>query len=215
MAGVYTTKSIVANFLGISETELTNKVPDIESRISRVEDYIDRRLQTTYKSKQVSNEYHTPTRTYGIDGWVIFTKHRPIISVDKLEIFKGNSWEDWVQTRTEGRNKDYWVNYERGEIFLMMPLFPMIFIPDREQVRVTYTYGRGATETNRSAIPKDLEDVATKLVVIDILTSESYKAILPSGDNILSNREKIEEWKQYCENWLRMNAEIIPIDNWR
>lgn len=212
---VYTTIHAVARLLGISPAYLVERFPNVVDLIQKVEDYIDNRLQTTWKSKQTT-EYYTPIQTFSIEGYVIFTKYRPIISIDKLEVWNGSSWEDWKQTRTEGRSSDYWVDYENGEVFILTSFLPLGFLPDKLQVRITYTYGKGATTSNRdNVIPKDLELIATKLVAVEILTNEDYRGVLPSGENQVSLERKIEIYQNQIDEWFSRQVRWIPVGQFR
>ena len=214
---VYTTTDLVARFIRVSRDKLIERIPDIVYRIRRVEDYIDNRLQTTWKSKKVENEYHTPIRTFSYDGYVIYTKYFPVLSIDKLEVWNGNSWTDFITTKQEGRGKSYWVVLEKGKVYISGWFMGYWWFHDQYQVRVSYTYGRGADYTNRwEKIPKDLEDIATKLVVIDIYETEGYTWVVPEGaEGSMSWSERIDRWKQQIEEWFSRNERHIVGGTWR
>lgn len=133
-------------------------------------------------SKQIVGYTTTPTAPSKMDlNFIrIVLPHNEIISVDKLQIYDGSSYVDWVSTKTEGRDKDYWIDYYRGIIYINTYAFGT-YLYRPYNVIVDYTYGAGATATDRSKVPKAIEHAATLLVVADLLLNDDYAIVLPDG----------------------------------
>jgi len=72
-------------------------------------------------------------------------KQLSINNGDELLIFDGSQWENYLTTKTEGRDKDYWLDYERGILYI----FTYFRVPF--DVVISYRYG-GASETLSSDI---------------------------------------------------------------
>jgi len=140
-------------------------------------------------------------------GRPVYLKHRFIYDMDategdKLEVWAGNVYEDWLATRTEGRGEDFFFEYDRGILYInarwgiSRPL----------GIRVTYRYGERAV----NAI---VENVCSKMVFIDLLYGDSRDAVVPEGGNAaLSHGRKIDLMQKEIDEDLSRLKEF-PIMN--
>lgn len=182
----------------------------VESFINEAEDEIDRRTQHAWKSTSVSNEYYDipsyPVRLEGFTtGFEINLRHRKITTLatptDKLEVWNGSSWVDWVATKTEGRANDYWLDLEQGKLFIKN--FYLFF--RRKGIRMTYRYGE-------SSVPKDIQRAAAMLAAIQILRMEDRSMILNETGSVsaIPYAERITSMEKEIDRIL-FNRTEIPV----
>ena len=55
-----------------------------------------------------------------------------------MEVWDGTQYEDWLTTKTEGRNEDYWLDYEKGVLYLRTTRYTPI-----SGVRISYRFNSG------------------------------------------------------------------------
>jgi len=180
----YTSMKSIARFLQIDDFSDSTK-PSLNTIIDWIfeaEDYIDNQTNHSWRETTITNEYHDiPKRTLGgrerwWTGLPIYLKHRSIRSFDtskgdKLEIWDGSNYTDWITEKTEGRANDFWVDYEDGIIYLKN-LISWIW---KRAVRVTYRYGE-------TSIPEDIKQLATLLVIKNFLLFEDKSALITEGE---------------------------------
>ena len=187
MATTYCTSDDVANFLQLENAFSSSTTPtksQVESWINEAEDLIDKLTNHAWREKKVENEYHDiPTRI--VEGQVrwwtglpIYLHHRKVRQFDsnqgdKLEIWNGGEWENWITNKTEGRNKDFWVDYEDGIIYLRN-ITPYIW---KKAVRVTYRYGE-------TSVPNDIKRLCVMMVAKIILTNEDRSVVMIGGETV-------------------------------
>jgi len=199
MATTYCTHGDVSNFLAISAFS-GSTIPTsttVEDRINEAEDYIELLTGRAWQSKTVSNEYHEIDLEYErMTGIPVFLNHRYVKTLasgsgDKLEIWDGSSWADWLtdSSRTEGRNNDYWLRYEDGVLYIKnWSRYP-------KGVRLTYRYGE-------TTVPKSIKKAAILLTAIDLVSSDDRSVQLPEGTSQLDYAQKIEKWEQQTKKLL-------------
>ena len=154
---------------------------DIRKMITSAENEINRRTRHAWKSVTVTNEYHdypVPVSTSHIrDGMPIKLDHRAVTQftsgTDKIEIWDGSAWTDWVATKVEGRSGDFWVDYTNGVIYLRH----LTYYFQRKAIRVTYRYGE-------AAVPEAVRDATAFLVAADvIMNDDSVQLLNETGSN--------------------------------
>ena len=129
-------------------------------------------------------------------GDFIFDDLKLLSYGDALEVWENNAYVDYLATKTEGRANDYWLNYEKGVLYIFD-------LPSRKEnaVRIKYRYG-GTT------VPLDIERACTLMTAIDLVTSDDRSVLLPSGDNsALRMSEKIEVMQREVEKILTHRTE--------
>lgn len=215
---LYCTPREVASFMGRGTfTDATNPTRfEVEDLIADVCDEIDKETHHAWRRVRVSNEYHDvriQDRYMGYANYpydystriALYLKHRSIRTfvsgTTKIEYWDGNSWVDFVATYTEGRAKDYWINYERGIIYFVNR-YPL---RQRANVRVTYDYGE-------SAVPRDIKRAAILLTASYIAGGkEDLNVVYPSSTmgSVLEPRERWEKWQEEAEQLLKKRTEIL------
>jgi hypothetical protein len=209
MAAIYCTVDDVANILGhpdgFFDVNSTPSSTTITKFIERAQDKIDSTTAHAWRETTVTNEYIDPSSIYRYGTGIRFDlTHRSIKqfssgSGDKIEVWDGSSWVDYVATKTEGRNKDYWVDYENGSIFLM-GTFNLL----HHGFRVTYRYGE-------STVSNSINEACAMMAAISVLNSPEYAAISftdDGGSNRQTDSARIEYWKDTIKNILENNTEF-------
>lgn len=201
MVVTYTTGTHVANLLQLGRVFTTTTIPtvsEVERIINRKEDFIDNKTGHAWRTTTITQEYVIPNRNYTYGTGVKFKlSHRKIKnfnsdSGDKIEVWDGSSWVDYVATTTEGRANNYWADYTNGIVFIM----------DRRGyfengVRFTYRYGD-------TIVDKTVEDIATKLAAIDVLTNYDLNVnfVEDGATTRLTDNNKIDIWTKQVDEEL-------------
>jgi hypothetical protein len=219
MAVTYCTSKMVFEYLQRTDTVATVKQTDfgtgttptkltVEDYINRAESEINRHTGTAWMPITVTNEIHRmdfrPSRN--VKQWrpQVILDYRPIrtltVSTDKIEVYNGSSWAEWVATKTEGRNADYWVDYANGIIFFEKgyPIYPF-----NEGVRLTYRYGY-------STVAGWVQELATMMAALRVIEFDRTRMVAaggsggnpdkPTTDGAISNlksqiKDKLDEAK--------------------
>lgn len=191
-------------------TDTDPTLAEVEATINRMEDHIDRETCHAWRAIQVTDEYYNiPYNCYNFyqRQFPIHLKHRKINTLvsgtDKIEVWNGNEWEDLVLDAngyTEGRDGDYWVDYNQGVIYLVKKR-PWTL---DKGIRVSYRYGE-------SSVPGDIEEACTKLVAIDIAENDDFVVQLPEGTDKYGIMSKVDSWKEDVKRILYNRREIISI----
>jgi hypothetical protein len=175
----YCTSSDVARLLNKPVNYFTtSSTPDIESVnsfIFEAEEIVDKDTQSAWRERKVTNEYHTIDRNQYYEyqtGYRIKLVHkflRPLSSVagDKLEVWNGQVYEDYLLTRTEGRGNDFWLDYERGVLFIR----GVLFRTRESQFRVTYRYGM-------TTVPANIKQATALRAAIMLIVNEDNSFML-------------------------------------
>lgn len=205
----YCTAANVASFLNLNSfsgsTDPTTT--EVEEYIEMNEDYIDRETMHAWRAVTVSQEtHHLDSPAYNLrDGVDIYLNHRKITAfsspTDKLEVWNGSEWEDYAATRTEGRNNDFWIDYEMGIVFIKT--FPRT-IPRFFSVRVTYRYGE-------AAVAKDIKKACILLTAADIIETDDRSILFPEGTSNVPLLEKSRIFRERAEKIINANREIKAV----
>lgn len=203
----YCTSTQVAEVLQISNFNAGSTPKDevIDRYIERAEAKIESITAHAWQTKTISNEYLEPSSLYRYGTGIRFKlTHRSIKtfstgSGDKLEVWDGNSWVDYVSAKTEGRGNDFWVNYEEGVVYLIgiNNIYP-------DGVRCTYRYGE-------STVSASIEECACLMAAIMVLNSPEFVSATFTDDGGSSRRNddpRISEWKETINNILANNTEF-------
>lgn len=202
----YTTANKVANRLGFPDgyftTSTTPTQAQIESLIEEAEDDVDFSTGHSWRATTVIEEYLNPISTYQYGTGIAFNlQNRSIRSIEKLQVWDGSTWEDWVITRTEGRSNDYWIDETNGVLYLVT--LRSVF---EQGVKIDYTYGE-------STVPKDIEKVTILMAAIEILNSPEFSVVLftEASQNNARNESKLEKWQRTVDNILFKHSEFKVI----
>lgn len=210
MVVTYSTAALVSGLLQIDDFSgtTTPTQTEVEAFINRAEDYIDEYTNKAWRATTIAREQHSfwPYNLYRLYYPPRVHLKHPFVktfsgaSGDKLEVFEGTSYTDWIADagHTEGRGTgDFFVNYEDGVIYFEKK-FPLIWRPD--QVRVTYRYGE-------TTVPKWVEDVATKMAAMDVLLR--WQEFPGGGQDIptmVDHAEVIRMWREDVAKVLDANS---------
>lgn len=193
---------------GFGGTDFTaNTTPtleQVEAEIVRSEDEINRATINSWKSVTITKEYHTiKPPIYRYEGTQIFMGHRNVTVFssedgDKLEVWNGSTDEDYLLTRTEGRNNDYWVNEVDGILWLRT--YPRI-LRRTFDVRLTYRF-------SEPSVPGDIEKACIRLTAIALVSSDDKSLLFPEGSSNVPLSDKIEKWQNVADKIILNNKEL-------
>lgn len=222
MVVTYCTSAEAAKFLWVNDgadysvsTKPTQAA--VEEAINRVESIIDKATKHAWRKISITNEYHNyliPSFAHRRPfGWVrgrqpdrgIYLNHRAIRTfvsgTNKIEIWTGSAWVDLALTAngyTEGRDDDYWIDYEGGVIYFVDET-PAI---GKKMVRVTYDYGE-------SSVPEDIKEWCIKQTAINLLYSDDRSAFVIDGMDNIGLDPKIRAWKEDIKEIKKERVEDI------
>ena len=99
-----------------------------------------------------------------------------------------------------GRLKDWWFDPEMGIIYFnnSYPFF------EWNAIKVAYIYGERYIE-------KAIEDICTKMVVIDLLMSDDRSVLIPEGTQNVDLTSKIQLFKADIERTLPKYVEMVVL----
>lgn len=168
----------------------------VEAIINRKEDFIDRYTNHAFRGKTASLEYHdfpsAPSwKGRSWDGLPVFLAHRVITTLatgqgDKVEVFDGSNWIDWLVTRTEGREADFWIEQDKGILWMRT----LTSFTKRRSIRVTYRYGE-------STVPGEINDACIMLTARDLVLNDDRGLLIPdTGTSQVPYIERTERWKK-------------------
>ena len=209
MAVTYCTSAEVAKFMWANDgadfsasTKPTKTA--VEEAINRAESIIENATKHAWRNVSITNEYHNyliPSYAHRRPfGWVrgrqpdrgVYLAHRAIRSfvsgTNKIEIWTGSAWVDIALDAngyTEGRDDDYWIDYEGGVIYFIDEA-PAI---GKKTVRVTYDYGE-------SSVPEDIKEWAIKQTAINLLYSDDRSVMAIDGMDNIGLDSKVRAWKE-------------------
>lgn len=192
-----------AGFFGVGTTPLKTEVNEM---IEEVEDEINAITNHSWKSITVTEEYYDIPylrfRRWNT-GIPIKLRHRDITTLggsDKVEVWNGSSYDDYVATKVEDRASDFWLDYTKGWLFLKS--YPSYYRRDLA-LRMTYRYGAtGAINPIKTA--------TALMVAIKILQSDDKTMTLnETGDPTrLPYDPRISQWKARANRILSIYKEI-------
>lgn len=210
MTVTYCTAAQVASLIQFNQTDgfTTTTKPttsQVEEIINRMEDEIDHKTQMSFgRATTVTDEYYDiDYSNYEIGtGVPVYLTARNIrtlttASGDKLEVWDGSSWIDWLTTKTEGRDEDYWIDGEMGILYLKTA----VSLTKSSTLRLTYRYGL-------TSVPKDIENCCAMMVARELLMSDDRSMLLPEGTSNISLSQKMEYWTKRIEEIMSNRAEI-------
>lgn len=206
MAVTYTTADKVAQLLGFPAGYFTgSSTPTstvVENFINRAEDQIDFSTGHAWREKTVSEEYLEPSSTYRYGTGISFNLlNRSIRSITSLYVWDGSNWVDWIATKTEGRNADYWIDETNGVLYMvtLSQVFP-------RGVYCTYTFGE-------TTVYGSIEEAATKLAALEIIQSPEFSTVVftEAGQSYTKHDVRIKNWQDKVNQILLNNSEFKVI----
>jgi len=204
------TRILTTSFSWSSSTNPTET--QINEFIEAAEDEIDNITQHAWRAVTVTNEYYDLPIYSNFSGGTNFNieihlRHREIRDFDtdesdKIEIWNGSSWIDWISTKTEGRANSFWQDNEQGLLFLKY------FYPHfkRKALRMSYRFGA-------STVPNDIRDTCAKMVAIEIIRSDDNHGNLDdTGDNTrMTHDTRVRDLTKEIEKTLQNRQEFFVV----
>lgn len=187
------------------DTETLPTYQEVEDTINEAEEWIEERAERYWREKTVTNEYHnfiSQINRWGsyIDrsGYRVYRiKIKQWSSLkafdtdegDKIEIWTGTEWYDFLVSATEGQamhNGDFWVDLELGNIFLFNR-FPQV--GDRK-IRLTYRVGE-------ATVPAIIRRCTTLLA--GAMINERYELYAMANKDSNPSLNQAEKWREMAE----------------
>lgn len=179
----YTTTDKVAQllqrpvFASSGATPTSTVVTDF---ILRAEGIIDAFFETAWRNSKVTEELHTIQNAETTPYWTyplyVQLNFGPALASSvtypwKIEVWNGSAWVDWVATKTLGMGSDYYIDYAESRIYFKKgwPMFR-----HKNGIRVTYYFGS-------ATVPRDIEDLATRMAAKDVLLMDTTRVIASGG----------------------------------
>lgn len=203
MAVEYTTVNRVGNVLGFPDGYFTGATTPtttvIEDFINEAEDSVDEDTGHAWREATVLKEYPKPDSLYRYGTGIAFNlKNRSIRSIDNIFVWDGNSWVDWVATKTEGRGNDYWFDDTNGILYLvtLSSLFD-------NGIYVNYKFGE-------TTVPKSIRKATSYIAAIELLNSPEFSVVTFTEGGIGTTRsiDKIDIWQKAVDKILANNSEF-------
>lgn len=176
---------------------------DIIEIIKEAEDEIDKTTGHAWREK-TSIEYKTLSNYHSHEK-PLYLKHRSVKTFDsekgdKIEIWNGSEWEDYLTAKTEGRNNDYWIDYEEGIIYInnSITIYP-------NGIKITYRYGE-------TTIPNDIRKATSLMAAMMILDTNDRTIMVPEGTQFNSYTTRLERMKEKIDEILQNHSEITFIN---
>jgi len=205
LATEYTSVKKVESFLQLGTTITDSSHPNIQEVaeiIQRMEDRIDNRTDHAWrerfngtksaKATSAEYEYYDTQNWYKYQtGIPIYLSHRKIKDLDAdkgdvLEYFNGSTWEDYITSKTEGRNNDYWFDYNQGIIYIKS----RYLVRKPMSIRIKFRYGE-------KYVPGDIEDTCTKMTAIEFLRAMDPRSFpVQEGSPLMNHSERITGWEK-------------------
>ena len=151
----------------------------VSKMIQQAEEYIDNQLRRAWRNRKRTNEYINGRMNqiyHARSGFKFILDRGDIKQLDSeegdvLEVFDGSNYVNYLTTKQEGRDKDFWLDYEAGILYIKN-----LRIRSFEKlIRITYRYGQ------TTKVPLDINDAVAKMVAIKILTNEDNSFVLSDG----------------------------------
>lgn len=185
---------------------------NVEKRILAASNWIDNYTGHAWRPRQVEKEYISlGGNYYWMAGTPMKLQKRDIVTPldpsegDKLEIFTGNEWEDWVDDSAidEGRNGDYWIEDSTGMLYLYRR---RLWFRRHKEIRVTYRYGK-------ERVPQTIRDVCARKAAIHYLEAQQYRMTTPGNEEGPDALAVAENWREQCEKELEEYQELRTLGN--
>lgn len=168
---------------------------DVVKHIQSASTRMDRKTQQSWRASQVTDAtYDHKGLYYWLSGHPLDLEKknlRPMSEAkgDKLEVWTGNKWEEWVSdpTKEQGRDGDYWIDAPNGLLWV----YERAILRPHPKFRLTYRYGY-------DHVPADIRDAVAKKAAADIISGDFYGTVVP-GNNQGENADPArvaDKWRE-------------------
>jgi hypothetical protein len=216
----YCTRNDVSAFLQVADFSgsTTPADGDVDGFISMAEERIDQLTDhawATSRAKTVTEERGRIQRVMSNsvnDRGRIQLRHYPILDMasgtDKLHIWDGGNYVEYIanktgdDTITNVTGKDYWIDKERGTIYLnSYNQFNLLSdAPSGVTAYVTYRYATATT-------PADIKQ-ATIYFTAAMITMNDDLNLMQEGDDSMNNQTKSEKFEEMGMKILKDNRRL-------
>lgn len=185
-------------------------VAEVTELIEDAEDYIDNYCATSWKTKTVTDEYHSFSLNNNYfravirgNGFYVQLNNKFIVSMTKIELWQGATpYKDIVADGTEGTGQqegDWFLEDKLGLLWIntQLPTF------GEGTIKISYTYGQIAS------IPTTIRRASILLAAALLIESGfdyNNETIISSVG--LDNQEKAEAWDKRANKLLK--TEVVP-----
>lgn len=222
--GVYTDPKAIQELIQ-SRTSFAGSMPTgafVERIIEGVEDAIDNNYNYAWRDRKVTDEYYTSrwdqsfrllVDTPYVDLKKFWVKPLSSAKGDKLEIWNGSAYVDWlVGGKQHGRNADYFLQEKPGRLYFMRG-YPWL-VTYRDGVRMTFRYGD-------PDIPGHVHMLATQMAMVEIIRTSPGLFIADGGpagptqkqtqNQIVTQLDKAIAEKLADHSWVKKPHRRLPI----
>lgn len=188
-------------------TSTTNPSDDeVDEYITESEDEMDHQSHHAWREATIEDEFYDIDRRqiyFWGSGLKIYLNRRKIRSLTKLEVWDGDSYDDWVQTKTEGRNNDYYLDLNQGILYIRKRRTAFT----ENAIRLTYKFGE-------SKVPGDIKRACALSSAILILSSDDRETLLADTDDqsSMDYGSRIEKWQDRYDRIMANRTEISMFD---
>ena len=200
----YVTAQEIRDWLKVSDADVSEgKLTDsfLNSLIDEKMGYVDRLTNMRWNGETGTDEdYYSLTSFRG--GWIsyigfpIYLKHTHIKQIQSLKVWNGSDYVEWIGSKTEGRDGDYWVDYIKGVLYIN---HRWLIRGTGKEVYVKYTYGR-------DDLPYEVKELTKLLVIRELLLRERMQFAVPEGAMAMRLSEmydRIDKRIKELESYLR------------
>lgn len=140
---------------------------DVEDWILEAEEEVDKDVQQAWRERRVTQAYYDFPDHADEEGFLAIPLGRPHVrAISALEVWEGSAWVDYIASKTEGRDEDWFLVEDSG--LLMISALHGFRGSRRHRVRVTYTYGL-------SSVPADIRRATTLMAAYLKVTGGVYE----------------------------------------
>jgi len=223
MATHYCAHADVSAFLQVSNFtgDTTPQSDAVEAFINMAEGRVDQLTDHVWHSSRVSSTNGTVTEERGRiqrvmtdsvnDRGRIQLKHYPILAMsgsDKLYVWDGGDYVEYIASKTGDdtitsvSGKDYWVDKERGTIYLnSYNQFNLLSdAPSGVTAYVTYRYATAAT-------PADIKLATIYFAAATIVMNDDLN-LMQEGDDSMDNASKSQRFEEMAIKILKDNRRL-------
>lgn len=203
----YTTVREVQRFMRLPTVtdSTTPSIEEISNLIKTMQDDIDHQTGHAWR-KRFSGTHSGSEQTsrfeyYDLDNYFefhtgrpVYLKHRFIYTMDSTEgdalgVWDGNAYVNFLSTKTEAREDDFWFDYDRGILFLSQRWG----ITKALGVQIKYRYGE-------RFLNNIVQKICVRMVAKELLYGENRSPFIPGGENsAISQSVKLDKWEKEIE----------------
>lgn len=174
---LYVTPDEIRDWLGVGEDELPDTL--LVGLIAEKCEYVDNITDSTFNGRiKKAREIHDLGKWKAGFWWgagiEITLAKRYIRAFEHIFVVWATVWEDWVQTRKEGRNiGDWWADYDMGVVYLK----GLAIHQGGREIIIEYYYGT-------DELPYEIKDLTRLLVIRDLIWRDRYAFTIPDGASL-------------------------------